>query len=165
MSDPGALTKSAEYRRVFGYLPAGVVVVAARSENGELAGMACSSFGSVSLEPALAGVYVGAGSTTWPRIRAVGSCCVSVLAGDQAEVARMFSRSNVNRFASIRWHLRSGQPAIDDAAAWFDCRVRSEISAGDHVLVLTDVLGLETSRRDESLVSYRGGFSLVSPNG
>ncbi|MGA1261288.1 MAG: flavin reductase family protein, partial [Ilumatobacteraceae bacterium] len=48
-------TGKADYRRVFGHLPTGVVVVTGLGATGEPLGITIGSFASISLDPPLAG--------------------------------------------------------------------------------------------------------------
>ena len=61
----------ARLREAFGVFPSGVVAVAAEVD-GELVGLAASSFTSVSLEPALVSFSVANTSKTWPDLRRAG---------------------------------------------------------------------------------------------
>ena len=55
-------------REAFGVFPSGVVAVAAEVD-GELVGLAASSFTSVSLEPPLVSFSIANTSKTWPTLR------------------------------------------------------------------------------------------------
>ena len=55
-------------REAFGVFPSGVVAVAAEVD-GQLVGLAASSFTSVSLEPPLVSFSVANTSKTWPTLR------------------------------------------------------------------------------------------------
>ena len=63
-----ATYEHAELRRVFAAYPTGVAAIAALVE-GTPAGIAASSFVSVSLDPPLVSVCVAHTSTTWPTLR------------------------------------------------------------------------------------------------
>ena len=61
----------ARLREAFGVFPSGVVAVAAEVE-GQLTGLAASSFTSVSLDPPLVSFSVASSSRTWPVLRRAG---------------------------------------------------------------------------------------------
>lgn len=150
---PGA----AQFRQVMGHFATGVTVVT--STDGGPLGLAVNSFTSVSLDPLLVALCVRNASTTWPRVRSVGTFCVNVLAHDQEWVCRTFSDQVGDRFAGIGWHESpGGSPVIDGVLAFVDCGIEAEYPAGDHVLVVGRVNHLGVLREDRPLVFYRGGY-------
>jgi flavin reductase (DIM6/NTAB) family NADH-FMN oxidoreductase RutF len=151
-----ALAPSA-LRHAFGHLPTGVTALCGY-DGDEPVGMAANSLTSVSLDPPLLLVCPAKSSTTWPRIRSAGGFCISVLAHHQHELSRRFSIRDAERFSGIVWHRRDTGPALDEAVAWIDCRIRDEHDAGDHTIVVADVLAVETSDQPSPLVFFRGGY-------
>jgi 3-hydroxy-9,10-secoandrosta-1,3,5(10)-triene-9,17-dione monooxygenase reductase component len=144
-------------RRAFGHLPTGVAAVCA-FDGRQPVGMAANSLTSVSLDPPLLLVCPAKTSTTWPLIRAGGSFCVSILADHQHAHSRLLSARGVERFSSIGWHQRETGPALDQAIAWIDCTIRDEHDAGDHTIVVADVLAVATAEESRPLVFFRGGY-------
>jgi len=67
---------------------------------------------------------------------------VNVLKKAQLNVAAHFAQSaQADKLASIVWTAgRTGAPLLQDCLAWFECRLVSEIPAGDHVLALGQVI-------------------------
>lgn len=163
MSDPyepiNAGFDSAEFRRVLGHLPTGVTVIASLHD-GEPVGLAVGTFFSVSLEPPIVGFCAAKTSTSFPDVRASGAFCASVLASDQEAVSRVFASSGADKFRGLGWRTSpdSSSPMLNEALAWVDCSIGSVIDAGDHVIVLGDVLRLEVNRETTPLVFFRGGY-------
>ena len=83
----------AALRDVLGHFATGVVVVTAREPDGTLLGFTCQSFASLSLDPPLVSFAPARTSSTWPRIRDVGTFCVNVLAADHRDLSAGFARS------------------------------------------------------------------------
>ena len=158
-ADAVAVIDPQHLRHVFSHVPTGVTILTARTSQGPV-GMACNSFGSVTLEPPLVLFCPAKASTTWPRIRAAGRlCCVNILARQHETLGRRLSLRGVDRFAAGRWHDRIGGPGLDDAAAWIDCTIEAEHEAGDHVIVVAAVLSVEAGRAEtEPLVFHRRGY-------
>jgi flavin reductase (DIM6/NTAB) family NADH-FMN oxidoreductase RutF len=157
--------RAAEFRRVMGRFPTGVVVVAAQHA-GQPYGMSVNSFASVSLDPLLLMFCASRDSNTWPYLRAAGRFAVSVLGAHQAEACRVFATRGTDRFATLPWSLNpSGQPVLDEAIAWFDCVLAEIIPAGDHEIVVGRVLDLRERGDGEPLVFHRGRFTGLSGNG
>jgi len=73
-------------RRAFGIFPSGVVAVAAEVD-GELVGLAASSFTSVSLDPPLVQFSIANTSKTWPDLRRSGHLGVTILADHHGVVS------------------------------------------------------------------------------
>jgi flavin reductase (DIM6/NTAB) family NADH-FMN oxidoreductase RutF len=141
VADPAAL------RAAFGCFPSGLAALCALID-GTPAGMAVSSFTSVSLDPPLVSAYMQDNSTTWPRLRQVPRLGISVLAEDQSPAGRSLAARTGDRFAGVRWRAGPhGAVMIEEAAAWFDCSVYNEVPAGDHTLVMFRVHAFEAGRR------------------
>lgn len=123
-------------------------------------GLAAGSFMSVSLEPPLVAVCPAKTSTSWPPIEQTGSFCANVLTAAQEPLARRFATSGGDKFAGVSWRPApaTGSPLLDDVAAWIDCRVYKRIEAGDHWLVLGEVLDLSVHREAGALVFHGGVY-------
>ena len=166
MSNPFEPTSSgfdsAEFRRVLGHVPTGVTVIASLL-NDEPVGLAVGTFFSVSLEPPMVGFCAAKTSTSFPNVAASGNFCANVLADDQESVSRVFASSGADKFRGLGWRPSPGtsSPMLQDALAWIDCSIASITDAGDHVIVLGDVLRLEADRPAAPLVFFRGGYHSI----
>lgn len=150
--DPAAL------RTVLGHFATGVAIITAL-DGDEPVGMACNSFTSVSLEPQLVLFCAAKSSTTWPRIQAGKQWASNILAEDAEEICRLFAQKGADRFAHIAYTTgRTGAPLLDAAIAFVDCETVAEHDAGDHVIVVGQVLELGYSSEDKPLLFYRGGY-------
>jgi 3-hydroxy-9,10-secoandrosta-1,3,5(10)-triene-9,17-dione monooxygenase reductase component len=146
------------FREVLGHLPTGVTVVTG-IDGGKPIGMSCNSFTSVSLEPPLVAFGASRESITWPRIRETGRFAVNVLAHAQEELGRRFAVRGIDRFAGVPWHPSpQGNPLLDGAVAWIDCRLYAEHEAGDHTLILAEVVELDVHEPTSPLVFFRGAY-------
>jgi 3-hydroxy-9,10-secoandrosta-1,3,5(10)-triene-9,17-dione monooxygenase reductase component len=150
------------FRRVLGHLPTGVTVITAEHSNGQV-GMACNSVTSVSLEPPLIAFCPALTSETWPALRSAGRFCVNVMADHHGPISQAFSRKGVDRFAGVDFHPRAGGPALDDAVAWLDCEIRSEHPAGDHLIVVAEVVDLDARPDAPPLIFFRGRYGSFRP--
>ncbi|MGM0930446.1 MAG: flavin reductase family protein [Actinomycetota bacterium] len=151
----------ADFRKVLGHLPTGVVVITALTDRQPI-GMSCNSFTSVSLQPPLVGFFPALSSSTWPGIRDSGKFCVNILASHHDELSRAFSRRNEDRFAGVEWSERASGPGLAEAVAWIDCDLHSQAEAGDHVLALGRVTGFEAREDAEPLVFHRGQYGMFA---
>lgn len=159
-SDATSAIEAAHYRSVLGRFPTGVTVVAGKAADDSPVGLAIGSFFSVSLDPALVGFCVGKSSTSWPAIAESGSFCVNVLGADQEDVCRVFASSATDKFSSIGWKsTETGSPRIDGVLAWVDCEIDTVHDAGDHLIVVGAVKGLDVGGEGDPLVFFRGGYA------
>jgi flavin reductase (DIM6/NTAB) family NADH-FMN oxidoreductase RutF len=150
------------FRAVLGHFASGVVLITGM-DGPRPAGFTCQSFFSLSLDPPLVAFAPGRQSTSWPRLAEASGLCVNVLASDQEDLARAFSRSGSDKFAGVGWTPSlNGAPRLHGALAWIDCAVDSVFEGGDHLLVTAQVDSLE-SAEGVPLVFYRGGFGGFKP--
>lgn len=152
----------AHFRQVVGHFCTGVTVVAGMYHD-QPVGFTAQSFTSVSLLPPLVSICPSRRSATWPLIREGGAFCASVLADDQEVIGRRFATPGLgaDRFRDVAWTPSpvTGSPVLSGAVAWVDCRPRVEHEAGDHVIVVADVVALGVGGAAAPLLFYRGGYS------
>lgn len=128
------------FRRALRRFATGVTVVTV-DHDGELHGMTASSFASVSLEPPLILVCLDRTSRTRALILEKGSFAVNVLADDQETVSRSFSRRGMKPFDELPHRAgATGNPLLDGAIAWIECRLDQMVEAGDHDIFVGEVL-------------------------
>ena len=154
----GALNLDPAYfRQVLSHLPTGVTVITGYGSDGP-SGMAANSVTSVSLEPPLVLFCPAHSSTTWPRIRQSGAFCINIMANNHEPLIRQFSLRDAQRFAGVEWEDRETGPALQGAVGWIECRIQNEITAGDHMVVIGAVVGIEARSEVEPLVLCRGRY-------
>ena len=153
-------------RDVLGHFATGVVVVTSRergdhSNGGSPLGFTCQSFVSLSLEPPLVSFAPARSSSTWPRIREVGTFCVNVLAAEHSELSAGFARpgGTVDKFAGVDWcPAPSGAPVLEGVIAWVDCALWTEHDGGDHTIAVGRVTDLGADPHRLPLLFYRGSY-------
>jgi 3-hydroxy-9,10-secoandrosta-1,3,5(10)-triene-9,17-dione monooxygenase reductase component len=149
------------FRRILSHFATGIVVVTA--DDGEPIGMTCQSFSSVSLDPPLVMFCPAHSSQTWPRIRAVGTFAVNILAADQEAICRKFAVSGADKFDGVAWSPgMTGAPILSGVIAHIECRLESVLAGGDHDIVTGRPLYVGEGPGSEPLLFFRsqyGGFS------
>lgn len=147
------------FRQVLGAYPTGVSVITALGADGKPIGMVVGTFTSVSLDPPLVGFLPDKKSTSWPQIEAAGRFCVNVLASDQQDVCRQVSAKGAEKFVGVEYALsQHNLPMIANAIACIECSIHSVVEAGDHWIVLGNVLGLEVTRDEDPMLFHRGRY-------
>ena len=151
------------FRRVVGRFPTGVTVVSTCLD-GEQHAMTCSSFTSVSLDPVLVLFGVEKVARFHDAVLATGSWAVSVLAQGQVALSQQFAvrgRQLEDQFVGVPFRVgaATGAAVLDGAVAALECRTVSTVDAGDHTLVLGQVLALDVpSPEAEPLLYVEGAY-------
>ncbi|GJF27928.1 flavin reductase family protein [Kitasatospora sp. NBC_01539] len=144
----------------------GVAVVTTRAQD-EVFAKTVSSFCTLSLDPLLVSVAVVRHSPLVAAVRDSGRFAVSVLTSRQAGVARRFATPGAGRalgtFTAVPMGaLATGAPVLDEALAWFDCRLHGVLSGGDHAIVVGRVTAADT-RPGEPLLYHDGHYRALAP--
>jgi len=152
-------------RQAFGCFPSGVTAFCGLLD-GVAEGMAASSFTSVSLEPPLVSVCVANTSATWPKLATLNRLGLSVLAGDHAPIARALASKNGDRFSGVDWMATdSGAVFVHGATLWLECAPYKRVEAGDHEIVVLQIVSLAMYPDVAPMVFHRSGFRELAPAG
>jgi flavin reductase (DIM6/NTAB) family NADH-FMN oxidoreductase RutF len=148
------------FRAVMARFATGVAVVTCVQDGVDHA-MTANSFTSVSLSPALVLVCVENDSRFHEAITHTGQWSVSVLGEHQQGRARWFAtrgRPLVGQFDSTPTHRSDVSEALllDGALATLDCRTTAIHVAGDHDIVVGEVLAFRTPSPDGQPLVYFG---------
>jgi flavin reductase (DIM6/NTAB) family NADH-FMN oxidoreductase RutF len=152
-----------EFRDSLAQFATGVTVICAPGPHGQFVGFTANSFNSVSLDPPLIVWSLNRRATNLAAFESAERYAINVLAHDQADLARRFSRPHADRFAGVPYRLgAAGVPLIDGCIAWFECRHHVRHPTGDHVLFIGEV---ETCarRRGTGLVFHHGRYGSTHP--
>ncbi|GHA35266.1 flavin-dependent reductase [Streptomyces tauricus] len=149
-------------RSVFRQHAAGVAVITARGDEGPV-GFTATSLASVSAEPPLISFGIGTGASSWPAISRTEYVGVHVLGEHQRELAATFARSGADRFGEpTAWREGpEGVPVLDDVLAWLVCKVVTRVPAGDHRVVLAEVVLGDPAGAGRPLLYHQGRFNAL----
>jgi flavin reductase (DIM6/NTAB) family NADH-FMN oxidoreductase RutF len=129
---------------LFRKLTMGVYVVAA-ADGFTRDAFTAASVTHVSYQPLLLSLAINPHHASYDLLFSGRSWTISVLRADQIEVARLFgtqSRPRTNKMVAVQWaNAPSGAPYLQEALAYFDCRMAAEFPAGDHRIVIARVIG------------------------
>jgi flavin reductase (DIM6/NTAB) family NADH-FMN oxidoreductase RutF len=99
----------------------------------------------VSFDPLLVALSINPSHASFPILVAAGAFAVSILSHGQLELARHFGTQSgraVDKLAGQRWQpALEGAPVLLDALGYLECRIAGRYPAGDHQLVLGQVVG------------------------
>ncbi|MEO8304845.1 MAG: flavin reductase family protein [Betaproteobacteria bacterium] len=156
-ASPAGFTER-DFRDAMAQFATGVTVICAPGPPGRFVGFTANSFNSVSLDPPLVVWSLRSRANDLDYFERAERYAINVLAHDQVELARRFSRPHADRFDGVLYRLGpAGVPLIDGCVASFECRHQERRAAGDHVLFIGIV---ETCARTKGrgLVFHHGRY-------
>jgi flavin reductase (DIM6/NTAB) family NADH-FMN oxidoreductase RutF len=144
-------------------VPAGVVVVSARAENG-FRGLTASSLVSISADPPLVLVGLEREAATRAAVVEGKAFNVSVLTRSQEFIADRFA----GRAPAIdpKWRDvphrlgANGIPLIEGCAAWLECTLLDVHAAGDHDICVGEVTAATAGSGDPLILWDRAFWTL-----
>lgn len=154
---------AAGLRHAMGHFATGVAVVTTL-EDGHDHAMTANSLTSVSLEPPLLLVCVRQDSGWHEAVAASGVWGVSLLPVAGRPAASWLSTGGRPLFGQLSQvpHHRGdlGVALVDDALATLECRTVDLHAAGDHTIVVGEVIASAADpRRDDPLIYYRSTYT------
>lgn len=161
MADPLAARL---FRDALGRFPTGVTLVSTLAADGTPMVMTASSFTSVSLDPLLVLVCVAHSTRFHAPVLAAGRWAVSLLAAHQVDLSRRFAvhgRDADSSLAGVVHHPGpcTGAPLLDGALATLECATVATHPAGDHTIVVGEVLDVAVGEDQvPALVWHRGDY-------
>ncbi len=148
-------------RNAFGSYMTGVTVITAMTDDGKPVGFTANSFTSVSLEPPLLLVCPAKSLSSFDVFANCEHFAVNILSEDQQNISNIFAGSKDDRFSQIDWHTdEQGNPIIDGALTHFSCKTERNLEAGDHHLLVGQVLDFSASEGRGLGYASGGYFSL-----
>lgn len=147
-----------EFRDALAQFATGVAVICALGSDGRFVGFTANSFNSVSLDPPLIVWSLNRRARSLAAFESAERYVINVLAHDQVELARRFSRPHADRFVDVAYRLGiAGAPLIAGCVASFECRHHARHRAGDHVLFIGAVESC-ARKKGAGLVFHHGRF-------
>jgi len=164
---------AAEFREAVSRFATGITVVTCVVDGLDHA-MTANAFASVSLDPVLVLVSVERESRFHDAVSVTSGWGVSILSTDSEPVARWLAtkgRPLEGQLDKVAYHRSPnlGVALIDDALATLECRTVATHPAGDHDIVIGEVIAIET-RADgrvgeasvEPLLYYRRHYRSIA---
>lgn len=147
-----------DLRRLYGRFPTGVTVLCGMAGARPI-GMTASAFVAVSLNPPLVSVCIQHGSTTWMKLRECRRVGISFLTQEQEAVARQLASRAADRFTGLEYFKTPHDAVLLTAAtAWLECEVENVIPAGDHDIVLFQLVATSVLENEDPLIFYASRF-------
>lgn len=124
--------------------------------NGKSFGFTSSSFVSVSLLPPLVSFCINKDSSSANAFISSDHFAVSILAENQVDISVHFSKFKSDKFADILYTfgVHSQSPIITGAISYIECRKYTQYQAGDHTIVIGEVINTEVNNNLRPLIYY-----------
>lgn len=135
-----------DFKQAMGSVAAAVAVVTTLVDD-EPHGTTVSAFASLSMTPPMMLVSLDNGSNLLAGLHPGKILGVNVLSAHLDDVAMRFAGKlrGAQKFDGIDWEVRDGAPALLDRHAWVSLRISRLVEAGDHTIVLGDVVAAQSS--------------------
>lgn len=131
-------------KNAFGRFATGVALAGCTGPDGAPVFLTVNSFTSVSLSPPLVLWCIEKKAATFPAFFAAPAYTINVLRADQQALSDRFAAHAPSPPSSDEIECWvSGAPLLRDRLAAFDCRVLDRHEAGDHVVLVAEVLRFE----------------------
>jgi flavin reductase (DIM6/NTAB) family NADH-FMN oxidoreductase RutF len=143
------------FRRAMGAFATGVTVVSAAGDGGRMAGITVNSLTSVSLKPRLLLWCLGDESARYDFFAAADTWGVTMLGAADEALAHRFARAESEAIAPDEAELFEGVPVLRTGVAHIACRTHDKRPAGDHLIIIGEVLGLRV-KPGAALTFFRG---------
>lgn len=112
----------------------------------------------VSFSPLLLAFSINPKSRSYSMLRNSGVCAISVLKQNQTALAQHFASSNVDKMTGYQWqYATSSAPILSESSAYFDCKATQTVEAGDHVLVVCEVIDADYLQQGQPMLYCETG--------
>jgi flavin reductase (DIM6/NTAB) family NADH-FMN oxidoreductase RutF len=130
--------------------------------DGQNEAMLANSFTSVSLDPPLVSMAFTHTSTTWPRLRRAQELGITILGESHLALVSQLRLSGPARLDGVTLdHATSQARTLPQAAATFVVRPHQHVPAGDHELVLFEVIDHERFDDMDPLTFYNRQVAVI----
>lgn len=145
----------------------GVSVVAAR-HGPLLAGMTANAIASISVAPPLMMASISRKAETHAAVIGSHAFAISVLADHQRGLAECFAQpttaAKLTRFCDAAWHeAETGSPILEEALAYFDCRLVNHFDGGDHTIFVGEIVAAGFREDAKPLLWYASSYQRLAP--
>jgi len=146
-------------RAALGHYTTGVTIVTTRTPEGTHTGVTVNSFTSVSLDPPLVLFCLANRSSLLAAFEQGSHFAVNVLAKGQQSLSNRFAKPSANTWEGVKYRSGAhGCALLADTLGAFECARRGAYPGGDHLILVGEVLAVETAAPHEPLAFFRGSY-------
>ncbi len=140
----------------------GLYVVTATA-GGKYAAGTVTWLSQCSFAPPLIMAGIRRDSELYKMIKSSRAFAVHIVGKGQKKLATTFFKNPVIEGDTLSgYHFetgKTGSPVLEDAAAWFECRVVDETKHGDHTVFIAEVVAAGVRHEEEPLTVRAAGFA------
>jgi flavin reductase (DIM6/NTAB) family NADH-FMN oxidoreductase RutF len=146
-----------EFRKVCSRFATGIAVLTVTDSSLNPHGVTINSFTSVSADPPLVLVCLDIDCALLPLFESATHIGLSFLEQSQQDISTRFAFVPERRFEGVEWTMSAaGVPFITSALSWMECRIAQRIPAGDHWILIGEVLDAQTALEGGDPLIYFG---------
>jgi flavin reductase (DIM6/NTAB) family NADH-FMN oxidoreductase RutF len=158
------MSSERQFRLACGRYATGVTVATVLDAAGDPHGITVNSFTSVSLLPPLVLICLAHRARVLEHFQPGVHFGINVLNETQREISDHFANSKRDRFNGIEWRPGgTGVPLLPRGLAFIECRMRNRVTAGDHDIVIGEVLEAKVEE-GRPLLYYASGYRKLDPH-
>jgi flavin reductase (DIM6/NTAB) family NADH-FMN oxidoreductase RutF len=152
------MSSERQFRLACGRYSTGITVATVLDPHGEPHGITVNSFTSVSLAPPLVLICLDHRARILEHFRPGIHFGINVLNEFQREISEHFASSKRDRFNGIEWTPGgTGVPLLPRGLAFIECALHKRVLAGDHDIVIGEVLNARVEE-GRPLIYFASGY-------
>ncbi len=154
---------NSELRIATGLFPTGVAIVTAVAGGLLPFGMTVNSFTSLSLDPPLVLWNLQRSSDTVRAWQEADTFAVNILALEQENLSNRHATKGKHELHVGDYKVGMiGCPVLTESLTSMECKVYARYEGGDHVIMIGEVVNIESNPDAEPLVFHRGKYKQVA---
>jgi flavin reductase (DIM6/NTAB) family NADH-FMN oxidoreductase RutF len=130
----------------------------------EFFGMTINSFSSLSLEPPLVQFAVNNKSSNLSLFKKNRYFSLNILGLEQKELASAFATPKNSKKWTVEPYFfgKFGNPIFQNSLVFFECKKHRVIKAGDHHIIIGEIIDCAKMSDENPLLYYRGKFDTIN---
>lgn len=148
------------FRKAMGKFATGITVVLTNDQN-DINGITVNAFMSLSLDPMLIAISLDQNASIYPSLQHTNRFGISILEETQKDISMIFAKQKEMSQEDVVVLEMAGAPVIHGAVAQLACEKESEVRAGDHIIFIAKVVGIDVNDK-EPLVYFNGEYQTIN---
>lgn len=152
-----------ELRDALGQFATGVCLITVLAPNGDSLAMTANSFSSVSLDPPLVLWSLQKNSDVYEAFATPEYFAINVLSAEQLDHSNHYARKEQHLLQPGHYDVgQTGAPLIEGALVSFECEMYATHEAGDHLIIIGEVIDMQRGEPADPLLFFSGGYRYLS---
>ena len=160
---PAAKIDPHHFRLACGRYATGVTIATILDKQGNPHGITVNSFTSVSLAPPLVLICLDHRARVLEHFQPGTHFGINVLSEYQRDLSEHFASRLRDRFNGVEWHRAgAGVPRLPRGLAFLECALRHRVPAGDHDIIIGEVMDAQI-QEGRPLLYFASGYRKLEP--